>query len=199
MESTIRRIAFGKDDQHLFKSIRRKLSSRKGRRYMIQTFQRFTDGYLYYKGRKLIGITIWETAEGWPNMAANNPGKQPDYMDLFLYYNPTKLDCMLSDLEEQCRINNLEYITHNLFEEEEYPLFLKYDYYMTHGSMADIYVTVTKYIYTETHLHKKLAVLNTMVGYYIQISQNRIFRHLIETYHASILETTKISSDQGSA
>lgn len=193
MESTIRRITFGKEDRQLFKSIRRKVSNRENRGYMIQTFQKFTEGYLYYEGRKLVGITIWENVEGWPNKAANNPGKQPDYMDLFIYYNPTNMESMLSDLEEQCRVNNLEYIRYNLFEVNEYPLFLKYNYCMIHG-YADSFVRLTKYINVETHAQKKMDILHVLYEYYNR-SQSIIFRHLLETYHAAILETTQIPSD----
>lgn len=194
MESTIRRITFGKEDIQLFKSIRRKVSNRENRGYIIQTFQKFTEGYLYYEGRKLIGITIWENVEGWPNKAANNPGKEPDYMDLFIYYNPTNMESMLSDLEEQCRINNLEYITYNLFEANEYPLFLKHSYYMLCGLYADIYVCVIKYMNPDIQLQKQTLVRNDMIDDYTN-STSIIYRHLLETYHAAILETTQIPSD----
>jgi hypothetical protein len=193
MNSDIRRITVQKHDTHLFKSIRRKVSDRQNRGYMIQTFQNFTEGYLYYKGRTLIGITIWENVEGWPNKAANNPGKQPDYMNLCIYYNPTNMECVLSDVEEQCRVNNLEYITYNLFESNEYPLFLNHNYYLLYG-YTDAYVIVIKYMNANTQLQKKMHVINDMIDDYNN-SQSSIYRHLLETFHADILETAKIPSD----
>jgi hypothetical protein len=196
MESTIRRIAFGKDDQHLFKSIRRKVSSRQDRGYMIQTFQKFTEGYLYYEGRKLIGITIWENVEGGPNKAANNPGKGPDYMNLCIYYNTTNMECVLSDLEEKCMVNQLEYIEYPLDNLKDYPLFFKYDYFLLYGH-TDIYVIVKKYININIHNEKKINSINNVLFRYNVYDNNIMFRTIIETFHADVLETIAISSDTG--
>ena len=195
MEQSIRRVSFGKDDRHLFQTIRRKVSSRESRGYMIQTFREFTNGYLYYEGCKLVGITIWENVEGWPNMAANNPGKQPDYMKLCIYHNPNNLDCILTDVEEQCRLHKLEYITYKLFENDKYPLFLKHNYYMIHGFM-DLFIFVEKYIDVNLQTQKKIHIINNMYKRYINSTSN-IYRQLVESFHAEALDGTKISFDQG--
>lgn len=166
----------------------------KCREYIKQTMTNFTGGNLYYNSKgNVSSFILWENVDGGYHMWVSDPGKYPDYMNLFFFdikENSKNILQIMNDMTEICSSHNLEYIIFHPSTFEEYTIFKNinffiYNHYFIHDyyDVRDIEAIEMRFYLDQ---NKNTEMINKFGQYNIDIyPENSIYKKILDCNYAS--------------
>lgn len=177
---TYRKIIFNKDDKKIIDSIKRKLRNYPHKGYKKDCFKYFTNGIIYYNGRKIIGFILLEFHIDKPSKSVNRV-YEPNYIDILIkFYNSDEiLDLLLNSIYELCEQYKIEYIKGWPVNYNEFLLFKKNNFYIyNHYDINNKEVLIIKkYINNEKNTLELAKYYNLFIE---DCPENSICRQILE-------------------
>jgi hypothetical protein len=128
---TYRKIIFNKDDKKIIDSIKRKLRDYPHKGYKKDCFKYFTNGIIYYNGRKIIGFILLEFHIDKPSKSVNRV-YEPNYIDILIkFYNSDEImDVLFKSIHILFEQHQFTYIKGWPMNYNEYLIFKKNNFYI---------------------------------------------------------------------